>query len=612
MCRDPLCGANTRITGFGLSQPRGLLIAGDCLYVADSGNARVQVFDLQTLESRAVWHGPFAQPTGFAADRVGRIYVLDVGLQTVLRLSPAGAIDNVFNDAMGTHPELAVAAFLAVDDHDVLYVSERAANRVLRFDASGHALGTLEGVNAAMPRALAVGEWRLYVGDAASGELRAFDLETGLDLGVLPGFRGPVTALLVDPTGALRIKTDFALGLVSLREDRGCVPTGHLVAGPLDAGVNQTWERVAVTAAQPVGTRVRLEVHLAPTTEAAPGPDDWLAAGTLDTLAPPPLGDGSAWAASARFLRLRVTLSSGDRHSAPTLSQVQATTTARSYLDDLPTVYAREDQESRFLRRWLALFRAELGGSETLLDDMARRFDPATAPEDHLNWLAGWLAFELPDQQAPSWSIPRLRELILEAHEIFTRRGTKAGLREAIERRTGMRPEIIEGYRERRIWQLGAHSRLGFDTGLAPVRPDGAVVPDSRQAMAVGEFVVDQSGPQESDDFAEPLFAEEAHRFSVVLPAGRCVGEAERTRLRTIIEAEKPAHTDYQLCLIEPRMRVGFQARVGIDAIVAGPREPLALNVSRLGLDAFVADSFGDARARVGYRSSIGQTTRVG
>jgi hypothetical protein len=109
-----------------------------------------------------------------------------------------------------------------------------------------------------------------------------------------------------------------------------------------------------------------------------------------------------------------------------------------------------------------------------------------------------------------------------------------------------------------------------------------------------------------------PLFDETAHLFSVVLPAGRCLGDDERTRLRDIVDAEKRAHTDYHLCLIEPRMRVGFQARVGIDSIVAGPREPLALNISRLGLDAFVAGSHGDAGARVGYRSSIGQTMRVG
>ena len=39
-----------------------------------------------------------------------------------------------------------------------------------------------------------------------------------------------------------------------------------------------------------------------------------------------------------------------------------------------------------------------------------------------------------------------------------------------------------------------------------------------------------------------------------------------------MIEREKPAHTAYHLCVIEPRMRVGSQARIGVDAIIAqGP-----------------------------------------
>ncbi|MCL4852827.1 MAG: hypothetical protein KJZ78_15810, partial [Bryobacteraceae bacterium] len=39
------------------------------------------------------------------------------------------------------------------------------------------------------------------------------------------------------------------------------------------------------------------------------------------------------------------------------------------------------------------------------------------------------------------------------------------------------------------------------------------------------------------------------------------------------IDREKPAHTEYELCVIGPQMRVGIQARVGIDSIVAaGPR----------------------------------------
>jgi hypothetical protein len=49
--------------------------------------------------------------------------------------------------------------------------------------------------------------------------------------------------------------------------------------------------------------------------------------------------------------------------------------------------------------------------------------------------------------------------------------------------------------------------------------------------------------------------------------------------LRRAVESEKPAHTRYELCLVEPRLRVGVQCTVGVDTVVA------AVPVARLGCD---------------------------
>ena len=54
--------------------------------------------------------------------------------------------------------------------------------------------------------------------------------------------------------------------------------------------------------------------------------------------------------------------------------------------------------------------------------------------------------------------------------------------------------------------------------------------------------------------------------------------------LRAVIDAEKPAHTVYTLCVATPRARVGVQARIGIDAILAGPPPAVDLDTEpRLG-----------------------------
>jgi hypothetical protein len=77
-----------------------------------------------------------------------------------------------------------------------------------------------------------------------------------------------------------------------------------------------------------------------------------------------------------------------------------------------------------------------------------------------------------------------------------------------------------------------------------------------------------------------------------------------------VIEREKPAHTMYHLCIVEPRMRVGFQARVGIDTVVAGAPTPSKLDDQMvLGTDVALG---GQPGGRIGERSHVGMTTRVG
>ena len=78
-----------------------------------------------------------------------------------------------------------------------------------------------------------------------------------------------------------------------------------------------------------------------------------------------------------------------------------------------------------------------------------------------------------------------------------------------------------------------------------------------------------------------------------------------------MIEAEKPAHTGYDLCLIGPDLRVGFQARVGIDTIVGGPPEPLRLGDARLGFSGTLPPPVGNV-ARVGEGARVGYGTTLG
>jgi phage tail-like protein len=132
----------------------------------------------------------------------------------------------------------------------------------------------------------------------------------------------------------------------------------------------------------------------------------------------------------------------------------------------------------------------------------------------------------------------------------------------------------------------------------------------SSETLVVGQTVVGESGPAQSEQFGEPLISDTAHLFTVMVIAAQLKDEPKRALLKKIIEAEKPAHTDYHLCFIEPRMRVGFQARIGVDSIIAGPAEPMNLSGTVLGLDSYLGvDESGGNYGRVGKHSHIGQNT---
>jgi phage tail-like protein len=770
-----------------LQAPRALLVGPhQRLYVADSGNAQVQILRLPSLELRAIWENFFQQPTGLAGDSKQRVYVLDRGVQRILRFDAAGVPDIAYNTAMSQHPELTLPFSLAIDGQDVLYVSDDHANTLLRFDDSGALLPAIAAAAAGLPtqpRTLTAWGSRAYAADAAAGGIWVFDCDSVTFVGTVANFVGPVSAMAIDhASGDLLVKPGSGDSIYRFQNNAAYIPAGLLATTQLDAGQDCEWERVHVVADVPASASVNLQIFTTNDPAKVPTARDWTVQPTLDCLLLPFSGTYNDVPVPKRFLWLQVRMGTADASATPVLHQVVASTIAESYLEHLPAIYRKEDLPARFLERWLALFRSQLGGLELTLDDMPRLCDPATTPESFLPWLASWLAFDLPTRL----NVSQQRDLLLRVQELYERRGTPLGLREFIELYVGVKVHLFEAFRERRVWQLGISSTLGFDTALAANAPDGMIVsgvappdpryfglqgnyynginfdvlkathavnqttppdavinfnwgngsPDpsidptlfsiqwtgqirarysetitfhvasndvvhlrvddelildstatavvqgeysgnivlnsarwykleldfSRKASAssgcakvqlfwsshsqvkeivpqsqlysilddtadltvppqspgcgtllVGQTVVGESGPLQASQFGTPLFNDMAHLFTVSLPAARLHGAAERQELRQLIEAEKPAHTDFHLCFVGARMRVGFQSRVGIDAIVGGPPEPMSMAGTVLGLDSFLGSEVEeDELGRIGKRSRIGQNTLLG
>jgi phage tail-like protein len=604
---DGLCAgqANLRF----LHTPRGLAIGRDALWVGDSGNARVRRFVFPTLEPDLDIETPGGQPAGVACDDEGRILVLDSARRTVRRYGPHGAPDPAYDAALAASGKLADPLFLAIGAEDALFVADGAALAVRRFDATGKYTHDLAGPPGGWrPGAIAAGAGRVFVADREAGSIHVFR-DDGTWWCVLPGFTGPVAALALDPaTSDLLIKTAHDGAYLRFPAGRDFAATGRLVAGPFDAGERCEWFRAACEADLPGGASIVFEVAqgASPTPPAA---GDWTLTPAPDTLLAGVLPPGPP-PASRRFLWLRATVATTDPTVSPTLRGLRAETAGEDYRAWLPAIYTRADEPGQFLFRLLALARTELGGVEENIDAMPLLLAPDFAPASELDWLAAWLGLELPRIADAA----ERRALIARAATLWRRRGTPSGLADLVEIYTGVRPSIIEAFAQRGLWVLDVSSRLGFDTGLPALNPVGMIVPDSTDpltpaagccATTVGSAVVGESGPLPVEDLGEPLFTDAAHRFLVFLPSYRAEDPALVAEVRRIIEAEKPAHTGYDLCLVRPDMRVGFQATVGLDTIVGGPPELMRLDQSVLGQTASLPPPVGGA-ARIGQGARVG------
>jgi hypothetical protein len=235
--------------------------------------------------------------------------------------------------------------------------------------------------------------------------------------------------------------------------------------------------------------------------------------------------------------------------------------------------------------------------------------DPAAAPDEALPWLAGFLALALPETSSED----EQRAAIASAYARYARRGTVEGLRETLHAEAGVRALIEEPLQAIAWWALPAPSTsctpgaaglwadggdavLGLNTVLASGEPQGAVVGTTA--------TLDRSQLITQEEYGTPMFDEVAYRFSVQLYAGEleCAGKLEQ--VIAILDREKPAHTMYDVCVIAPGLRVGYQARLGMDTVLGGEPVP-----GRLGETALVLG--GQRRAQVGTRSHVGVSTQL-
>lgn len=609
-CSPDLARLECLIERSGLApfdHPRGLLLLDHPLRLAvvDSGNHRILFFDTVDLELREVWGpddvaanpapgsapGKFDTPWTVSVDGDGNIYVLDYGNRRIQKFRNTAEPDAAFAARLeqgNLIPHPGALAVIGKGPDVNVFVFDIDAKAIFVFDSTGAPLRDRHGDPVVIRHdgmtqviALAASEDALYAGDNHLRRVLTFARAPGFPFsGEAAGFDGPVASIGIDPSGGLLVLPGGSLGPLHFNATGAYLPFGVLWSSAISSGkFPALWNRLRAYIQDAPGAHIEFYYSIANSAAAPrvyPSSADPFSDPRWIEL-PNDVEDFLLKGDKAQFLFVGAIFRS-DQSATAQLRQMRADFDNRGYLPYLPVIYRQPPADADFVRRFLDMFRSVFDDIECELDALPRYFNPQSTPADALPWLASWLAVYL-DQGEPS---SRVRAAIAGAFRRYQWRGTAEGLRLALREDAGVHANIIQPIANASFWAFPGDThcsgvpstpndvRLGAGTTLPRMQPGGAVLGFTAD--------LDHSYLITDTEFGEPLFDGSAYQFIVEVYRSE-VNSRRLSLIREIVEREKPAHTMWRLSILESSMRVGFQARAGIDSIVAGTPGAAGLGV---------------------------------
>jgi phage tail-like protein len=131
-----------------------------------------------------------------------------------------------------------------------------------------------------------------------------------------------------------------------------------------------------------------------------------------------------------RYLWVCVSLTAASGARLPVLSELNVFYPGRTLMEDLPSIYQREEEQpDSFLRALVGVLETTTQGLDRRIGSMGSRIHPATATEPWLDFIARWLGVPWDD----ALTLKQKKAIVMRAPDIAKGRGTRAGLEALLE-----------------------------------------------------------------------------------------------------------------------------------------------------------------------------------
>jgi len=347
---------------------------------------------------------------------------------------------------------------------------------------------------------------------------------------------------------------------------------GQLLTLPIDSGIPRClWHRIRLDANIPAGTSISIAVSCSEEKQpieqgqADPGwetfahgiphPNDWQTNpdNASDFLIQQPPG---------RYLFVRIRMI-GNGFVTPVIRRIQIDLPRVTSLQHLPAVYQDNPQAEDFTERFLSLFDASVQDMDEIIERYSALFGVENVHPDVLPWLGSFLDIVFD----PAWDDARRRKILNAAPALYRKRGTLAGLKEAVQLVFDVTPSIQELALERN-WGAVNHAQLNS------LRLFGR----SRARFRLGSSALSSTPLKSYGDPDNDPLAAEAFRFRILIPPGQLSRRTDQKRLQRLIDNQKPAHTIASMRLGGRGFVIGTWSSVGIDSVFTSLPPPVLGN----------------------------------